>query len=182
MFYLGTELLYRHDTQSFSKGMHEQNERIKQSVTFHTVPSRFASSSFNYSQPYARLFEIDYGTDSQVLKGFQERDKDSTPFSFTLPGQLITRLKTYIANYYLYESEDPNRQTRGKNCYQFAAHMGNIPVYNNLQAARELNQRTEPDPVDAGDILPGTLLAIAHPQMYKDYGGIRIDHVLMSLE
>ena len=164
----------------------EQKERTMRSVVFHTVPSRFVNSRFNFKEPYARIREINYSEEKQVLRGFKDISGEKyTPFSFTLPGEMVTRLKSYVSKNFLYEDVNPGDVPGGdhvRNCYHFGTHMAGIDVANAYQAAVELNRRVELQPVDFNDLVPGTLLVIAHPQSYKDYGGIRIDHALVSLD
>ncbi|MGH7203269.1 MAG: hypothetical protein ACREHC_02395 [Candidatus Levyibacteriota bacterium] len=165
----------------------EQQEQVTQNVTFHTVPSTYASSRFNHNQEYDRICEIAYrGGEKQVLRGFgADWERDCTAHSFQLPTTLVQRLQSYVDMSYTYRNAEQTKEQlrkRVRNCYQFGASMADIVNQNFYNAAQLLNERIDWEPVDTERLLPGTLLVIAHPMIYKDYGGIKIDHALVSLD
>lgn len=173
---------------SLAEGGQDRREHDTRTIILHTFPSMFASAGFNHSQPYDCIGEIEYDDGTrQVLPGFREGRRDTSLHFFTLPEQVVNRTQAYVTNNYLSENVDSEITTRNnpeRNCYLYGAYMGGIDAATYRDAAQTLNKRFERQPVvDYSTLTPGTLLVIAHPQKtYIDYGGIEIDHALVSLD
>lgn len=149
---------------------------MSRAVTFTTTPSIYSALNFRYQQPYERVLTISTNAEEIRLPrlNFEDLNTEYT-MTFELPERVVYGLLRYMRQRYFRDIV--------RNCHEFAAYMGGMPIHNYTGAGLALGRRVQAlrEPVTTPE--PYDIVSVAHPDHhYKAFGGVCVSHSMVVLD